>query len=401
MMHTLMEWLNLFLRWTHLLTGIAWIGSSFYFMWLDSALTPPETKKSDVEGELWMVHSGGFYVVERKKIGPGTMPKVLHWFKYEALFTWITGFLLLSLVYYLTNGAYLLDPNVARIGAGQGTLLGIGTLVISWFIYDFIWQSKFAAKNEAIATFVSLILASAAGYLFCSNLSGRAAYIHLGAMFGTIMVANVWVRILPSQQKMIDATKEGRAPDFSLSAKAKRRSVHNSYMTFPVLFMMISNHYGNIYGNKHNFLALFLLVVLGVAIRHVMIAKNSSGKWAVLPALVSLGVLVYLTLPVSSNASNANHGSLIHGNPSFAQVRIILENRCLECHSQTPRNTQFGPAVPGGMYFDSPNQIRMFADRIKVRAVTTKTMPVQNMTGMTDEERNILGAWIDSGAKTE
>lgn len=397
------DWLNLFLRWIHLLTGIAWIGSSFYFMWLDANLLPPEAKKPDVEGELWMVHSGGFYLVERKLIGPGSMPKVLHWFKYEALFTWISGILLLSLIYYFTNGAYLLDPNVARIGAGQGALIGIGTLVVSWFVYDLLWESKFAATYGRFATFLSLALATIAGYVFCSFLSGRAAYIHLGAMFGTIMVANVWVRILPSQRKMVDATKEGRKPDFTLSAKAKRRSVHNSYMTFPVLFMMISNHYGNTYGSSHNFIVLCLLVILGVTIRHVMIAKDATGKWAILPALVSLVALVFLTAP--SGAGFLAHGNLENGNVkqgkvTFLQARAILENRCVACHSQNPKMTQFG-SVPGGVYFESPEQIHAFAERIKMRAVTTKTMPLQNLTQMTDEERAILGAWIDSGANVD
>ncbi|MEK7354934.1 MAG: urate hydroxylase PuuD, partial [Bdellovibrionota bacterium] len=219
-MNSLMaEWLNLLLRWAHLITGIAWIGSSFYFMWLDSSLEAPPPSKKDVEGELWMVHSGGFYLVERKLIEPGSMPKTLHWFKYEALFTLITGFLLLNLVYYFSGGAFLLDPSVSNISHGTGVALGLGVLIVSWIVYDLIWQSKLALEKNAIALTASLALACGAAYVLCHYLSGRAAFIHLGAMFGTIMVVNVWMRILPSQQKMIDATKEGRKPDYTLSAK--------------------------------------------------------------------------------------------------------------------------------------------------------------------------------------
>ena len=390
----LTDWLNLFLRWTHLLTGIAWIGSSFYFMWLDRSLTPPEGAKPDVEGELWMVHSGGFYLVERKHIGPGTMPKVLHWFKYEALFTWITGFLLLSVVYYLTGGAYLVDPAVLSLHPHTAVLVGVGTLILSWFVYDAIWQSPLAKDRGTWATAISLGLAAGVAVAFCKILSGRAAFIHFGAMFGTLMVTNVWVRILPAQQKMIDATKAGLQPDFTLSSKAKRRSVHNTYMTFPVLFLMLSNHYPLVYSNRYSWAVLLLLVILGMAIRHVMVAKGDTGRWAIAPAIAALIALVFLTATrTSPEAVSTDIGPQI----SFQQVRVVFENRCIPCHSAHPKIATFGPS-PGGVHFDSPTTIHALKERIKYRVVVTKTMPLVNMTKITDDERILLGRWVDQGA---
>lgn len=388
----MVEWLNLLLRWAHLIFGIAWIGSSFYFMWLDSNLEAPPPSKKDVEGELWMVHSGGFYLVERKLIEPGSMPATLHWFKYEALFTLVTGFLLLNLVYYFSGGAFLLDPSVSGISHGQGVALGLGVLIVSWIVYDLIWQSKLALEKNALALGLSILLAAGTAYLLCRYLSGRAAFIHLGAMFGTIMVTNVWMRILPSQQKMIDATKEGRKPDYTLSAKAKRRSVHNSYMTLPVLFMMISNHYATVTSGPNNWIHLLLLVVFGMAVRHVTLAKKRRAQViAGLVALASLGVLMVMT--TTPSRAEVNGVAVV----SFTEVRPVIEKRCLPCHSPTPAITDLG-MVPAGVFFDTPERTAAFAERIRIRAVETKTMPPVNKTGLTDEERELLSRWIASGA---
>src|SRR5579859_5281625 len=200
------DWANLLLRWTHFIAGIAWIGSSFYFIWLDRALTKPERPRPGVEGDLWMVHSGGFYQVEKRRPGPGEIPPVLHWFKWEAMLTWMTGISLLVLLYYI-GGAYLLDPSVSRIGRGAATALGIVLLVIGWFVYDWLWgRARFPAPA---ATTVSIALLVLAAFLLCRLLSGRAAFMHIGSLLGTIMVANVWLRILPAQQQMLDATRAG------------------------------------------------------------------------------------------------------------------------------------------------------------------------------------------------
>ena len=369
-------------------------------MWLDAHLEAPAVAKSDVEGELWMVHSGGFYEVERKRIGPGRMPKTLHWFKYEALFTWISGAFLLGLVYYLNAAAYLIDPSTSQLSPGTAVGVGIGAIAASWFIYDGIWQF-IGFKNSKLATVLSVLLAGSIAFEFCRLFTGRAAFIHVGAMFGTWMVANVWVRILPAQQKMIDATEQGRTPDYALSGHAKRRSVHNTYMTFPVLFMMLSNHYPMAYANGYNWLILLLLIVLGAGIRHVMVAKNGTGRWAVIPSAAALIGLVAVAGGILSGATPTSDGTLVMGaHVSFKQAQAVINTRCVECHSLHPTITNFGP-TPGGIQFDSPERIRSLAERIKVRAVVTKTMPLANMTHISDEERDTLGRWIDQGAHTD
>src|SRR2546430_3490683 len=277
----LADWANLLLRWAHFIAGIAWIGSSFYFIWLDRALTTPEHLRPGVEGDLWMVHSGGFYQVEKRRPGPGEVPPVLHWFKWEAMLTWITGISLLVLVYYL-SGAYLLDPGTARIGRGTAIALGIALLVFGWLVYDWLWRSPLA-RQRAVAAGTSLALLMGVTILLCRLLSGRAAYMHVGSLLGTIMVANVWMRILPAQQQMLDATRAGRPADFTLGERAKQRSVHNSYMTFPLLFIMLSNHYPATYASPANWLILLLLFVAESPGRHPPIGPRRPPNRGVLP----------------------------------------------------------------------------------------------------------------------
>ena len=289
------DWANLLLRWAHFIAGIAWIGSSFYFIWLDRALTKPEHPKPGVEGDLWMVHSGGFYQVEKRRPGPGEVPSVLHWFKWEAMLTWITGIALLILVFYL-GSAYLLDPNVSRIGRGAATALGIGVIVLGWPIYDGLWRSPLT-RRPRVASAISLGLLTAVTVVMCQLLSGRAAFMHIGALLGTIMVANVWERILPAQQQMLDATRAGLPADFTLGERAKQRSVHNSYITFPLLFIMLSNHYPATYASPVNWLVLLLLFVAGAAVRHAMIGRGRSARWALVPAALTLAAAMFLSTP--------------------------------------------------------------------------------------------------------
>jgi len=393
------DWANLLLRWTHFIAGIAWIGSSFYFIWLDRALSAPPPPPSPtqprpgVEGELWMVHSGGFYQTEKRRPGPGEMPAVLHWFKWEALFTWITGIALLVLVYYLSE-AYLLDPSVSRIGHGTATALGITLLVVGWVVYDLLWGSSLAApRTEWVAATISLLLLGVVTIASCRLLSGRAAYMHVGALLGTLMVANVWIRILPAQQAMIDATKVGRQPDFTLGERAKRRSVHNSYMTFPLLFIMLSNHYPATYGSPANWLVLVLLFVAGAAVRHAMIGHGSAARWALVPAAGALLGAMFFSMPKGAPAPVTADGPA----PRFAAVRAVVVQRCLPCHSRFPSDLTFG-ASPAGVAFDTPETIARFAERIRVRAVETQTMPLANKTGMTPDERALLARWIAAGA---
>jgi uncharacterized membrane protein len=382
----LSDWTNLLLRWTHFIAGIAWIGSSFYFIWLDRALTKSAQPKAGVEGDLWMVHSGGFYQVEKRRPGPGEVPPVLHWFKWEALFTWITGISLLVLLYYL-SGAYLLDPAVSSISRATATLLGIGLLVIGWLVYDGLWRSPLAPP---IATAISLALLVAATVVFCRLLSGRAAFMHVGALLGTIMVANVWMRILPAQQQMLDATRAGRPADFTLGERAKQRSVHNSYMTFPLLFIMLSNHFPATYAGPLNWLVLLLLCVAGGAVRHAMIGRGTKSRWALAPALGALAGAMVFARPTAPTAAASDV-------PPFQAVRAVIAQRCQPCHSQYQSDRSLGPA-PGGVTFDTPESIARLAERIRVRAVETKTMPLANKTGITEAERDLLARWIAAGA---
>jgi uncharacterized membrane protein len=380
------DWANLLLRWTHFIAGIAWIGSSFYFIWLDRAI-------GGATGGLWMVHSGGFYQVERRRPGPGEVPPVLHWFKWEAMLTWLTGIALLILVFYL-SGAYLLDPGVSRISRGAAMALGIGLVVFSWPIYDGLWRSPLA-KRPAGAAAVSLVLLTGLTVLVCRLLSGRAAFMHVGAVLGTIMVANVWERILPAQQQMLDATRAGRPADFTLGERAKQRSVHNSYMTFPLLFIMLSNHYPATYASPVNWLVLILLFVAGAAVRHVMIGRGPRARWAVLPAALGLAGAMFFSGPTGA-AARAPVGAA-DAVPSFATVRLVIAQRCQPCHSQYQSDRTSGPA-PGGITFDTPESIVRLAERIRVRAVETRTMPLVNKTGMTEDERALLARWIAAGA---
>ena len=392
----LADWANLLLRWTHFIAGIAWIGSSFYFIWLDRALTRPEHAKAGVEGDLWMVHSGGFYQVEKRRPGPGEVPAVLHWFKWEAMLTWITGISLLGLVYYLSN-AYLLDPGVSRIGRGTAIMLGVGLLAVGWVVYDALWRSPLA-RRPVVATAISLALLAAVTVLLCRLLSGRAAFMHIGSLLGTIMVANVWMRILPAQHQMLAATRAGRPANFTLGEQAKQRSVHNSYMTFPLLFIMLSNHFPATYASPANWLVLLLLFVAGASVRHVMIGRGSSSRWALLPAALALAGAMFLSTPGGAAARTpaiaAGTGDSV---PPFHAVRAVIAQRCQPCHSQYQSDRTFGPA-PGGVTLDTPEAIARYAERIRVRAVETKTMPLANKTGITEDERALLGRWIAAGA---
>jgi uncharacterized membrane protein len=389
-MNHALDWINLLVRWGHLGFGIAWIGSSFYFVWLDSHLTKPQPPRHGVDGEIWMVHSGGFYQVEKRKIGPGEMPPLLHWFKYEALFTMISGLLLLAVVYYFTGGIYLVDPARSSITPGQATALSIGLIVGSWLVYDTLWRSPLAEAGWP-ATSLSFLLLGALVYGLCQVFSGRAAYMHVGAIMGCIMVINVWVRILPSQQKMIDATREGRQPDFSLGEAAKRRSMHNSYMTFPVLFIMLSNHFPQTWGMRDNWFPLALLIILGASARHLMIGKTARKYWAAVPAAAALLLAVVATRPKQAAATGVARLDM----DRFGEARAIINRRCLPCHSQYPTDDLFRTA-PNGVTFDTPAQILARADRIRERAVVQKTMPLGNKTGITDEERALLAQWLSS-----
>jgi uncharacterized membrane protein len=398
-----LDWLNLALRWFHLIAGIMWIGSSFYFMWLDAALEEPSPKRDGIEGELWMTHSGGFYRVEKRLIRPGELPANLHWFKWEATFTWISGILLLGAQYYLTGGVYLLDSTKSgTLTPAAAVGLSVGIIVVSWFVYDLLWVKAGGKAATWVSTALSLVLLAGLAFGLCHFFSGRAAYVHLGAVLGTLMVANVWVRILPAQQQMIDATLRGEQPDYGAGKRAKLRSVHNSYVTLPVIFMMVSNHYPSTYGHALNWVVLLLFVVLGAALRHVMILKVKGAPmggpylWAGAAAALSLGALFWMTTPAPRGvASTASAGPA-----GWVEARGVLERRCVQCHGAHPTDDVF-LTPPNGIRFDDPATAKAQAERIRVRVVEQRSMPLANKTEMTDEERDVLDRWARAGAPIE
>ena len=382
------EWLNLIIRWMHLVAGIAWIGSSFYFVWLDSHLDKPKENKPDVEGELWMVHSGGFYLVEKYLIKPGWVPEKLHWFKWEATFTWITGFFLLGVVYYMGGAMYLINPD-ATLHKHVIMTIGLLLLPVAWLVYDLMWKYLFADRGK-IGGIISYLLTIAVAYGLSHIFTGRAMFIHIGAMFGTLMVANVWMRILPAQQKMIDATQRGEVPDYTPGKRAKQRSMHNNYMTLPVLFMMVSNHFPSTYGNQYNWLVLAGMILVGAGIRHFMNVKSNLALSAAIA--LAFGIFFY-TKPAEQPAQVPGTAAV-----SFSQVQPIFQQRCAACHSAHPSDDVFKVAPLGAM-FDTRDQIKAYGPKIQSRAVVSKDMPLGNKTGITEAERKLIGDWIAGGMK--
>ncbi len=380
-------WLEYLLRFSHLVAGIAWIGSSFYFIWLDSSFEPPQVPRKNVEGELFMVHGGFYYQVEKKKIYPGELPKVLHWFKWEATLTWLTGFLLLIVLYYLKGASLLIGPAVSPLSQGQAVLLSLGILIFSWLIYDLIWNVKYVS-SKTVSTVVSVFFFLGLIILNTRIFSGRGAFIQTGAIFGSMMLLNVWVRILPGQRKMIREAEAGQVPDYSVSLKAKTRSVHNTYFIFPVLFIMLSNHYPSIYNHAHNWLLLLMLGISGALVRHAMVTKEPKQRWTLMPAALGLLGLVFMTRAPSVEIPEG--GTVV----SYEQIQPIIQARCLACHSSNPTDDVFKVA-PKGLILETPQQVNQSRDLIYQQVVVGRTMPLANKTQMTDDERNLIANWIN------
>jgi uncharacterized membrane protein len=391
----LLDMLHLLLRWVHIIAAIMWIGDSFLFMWLDSHLSktdPARGAEGQMVGELWMVHSGGFYeVYKRKYLRTTEMPSTLHWFKWESYSTWLSGACLLAVVYYLGAGALLVDPG-GPMGHGAAVCVSIGTIVVAWGVYDLLCKTTFA-RNLRVAGIVGLGFVALSSWGYSTFLTGRAAFLHTGAMLGTIMACNVFFRIIPSQRALLAATAAGTSPDVSLGVRAKLRSTHNHYLTLPLLFTMMSNHFSSTYGHARGWLVFSLLCVFGVALKRVMITRGQSNLFVVVGGALAFAAVVVLTAPVTSASVSDVTGEKV----VFSQVKQVIEARCVGCHAEKPTTPGF-VAPPNGVVFDSAERIRSFAARIKVRAVDTKTMPLGNLTGMTDDERERLGRWVSQGA---
>jgi uncharacterized membrane protein len=393
------DWLNLAIRWAHIITGIAWIGSSFYFMWLDSHLEKPDAPREGIEGELWMVHSGGFYQVEKIDVAPKVMPRTLHWFVWEATFTWITGALLLVVVYYLGARVFMIDPAVADLTPVTAIAIGAGTIAVTWFAYDALWASPMAEKEPGLCNVISLVALVAIAYMFTRYLSGRAAFIHTGALMGTIMAANVWRRIIPGQRALVAASRAGTTPDPAYGIKAKQRSVHNNYMTLPVVFTMISSHYPMTYGHPWNWVILLALFVIGAAIRHYFNMRNAGRERAGLP-FAAAGVIAFLALAFVVSVLPRLQDQASGPKVAFAAVDKIVGKHCIMCHAAKPKHEGFDKP-PKNVTLETPAQIRRWVEAIKKQAVDTTTMPLGNETKMTAGERATLGRWIAQGASVE
>jgi len=429
------EWLNLLVRWLHLITGIAWIGASFYFVWLDNSIRPPKPgsplAKKGVMGELWAVHGGGFYNPQKYTVAPDELPEDLHWFKWEAYATWLSGFAMLFIVYYFNASAMMVDQNVANLTSLQAVGVGLGTLAGGWLVYDTLCKTPLAEKPAVLGTVLFLLIVGAA-YFLTHTLSGRAAYIHVGAMIGTMMVGNVLFVIIPGQRKLVDAMAKGQSPDPVYGKRAKVRSVHNNYFTLPVLLIMISNHYAMTYSHAYSWLVLGAIMAAGVLIRHFFNLRHAgkvSPAYPIAGVILLAGVAVAIApaprKPVAPGAAVAatagatagagaaddghGHGAegaapavaaaggVPAGHPDLASVHQVVVARCAACHSASPTQPGFASA-PGGVMLDTEAQTKQLAAKIYQRAVQNKDMPLANMTHMTDAERQLIGVWYEASA---
>lgn len=408
----IVDWMNIVGRWLHFVTGVAWIGSSFYFVWLDNHLLPAADKSvddKDIAGEVWSVHGGGFYHAQKYRLAPAKLPEPLHWFKWEAYSTWISGMFLLALIYWYGAEVYLIDPSIAELSKFAAIAIGAAFLAGGWLIYDLLCRSPLG-KNESALSGVLFALLVLSAWGLTELFSGRGAYIHFGAMIGSIMVANVFFVIIPGQRRMVEDTTAGRAPSPADGISAKQRSVHNTYFTLPVLFVMISNHYAMTYGHEYNWLILIGLFLAGALVRVYFVArhKGNASLWSIAAALLLMLVIAAAIVPraaapsgaaAPTTAGAAMANSTIAPN-TFADVANIIAQRCVTCHAASPSFAGF-PAAPGGVEFDTPDQIAREGLRIHQQVVATRIMPIGNLTKMTDEERGVIDRWYRDGASID
>jgi len=429
----LTEWLNLGIRWIHMITGVAWIGASFYFVWLENNLNR-SNPRDGLSGDLWAIHGGGIYHLEKYKLAPPKMPDNLHWFKWEAYFTWLSGVALLLVVYYLNPSLYLIKPGV-ELAPAMAIVIGFASMIAGYVAYHFLCDSPLG-KRPALLGAVLFVLLIAAAYGFNQIFSGRAAYIHVGAIIGTIMVGNVFFTIMPAQRALVKAIETNTTPDPLLPAKGLLRSRHNNYFTLPVLFIMISNHFPSTYGSQYNWLILAGIAIFAVLVRHYFNTRHDSNRfvWTLPAAALGMICLAFVTGPGMKTSAPEIAKTITYapvpatglpGNPptskapvaeapatpaesapaagpaadtdDFARINSVIQERCAVCHSAQPSSPMFTTA-PAGFVLDTPQQIQAQAAKIQAQSVTSQIMPLGNITQMTPEERELIGTWISQGA---
>ena len=397
---TAFELLDLAARWVHVIAGIMWVGNSMLFNWLDRTLAAPSRPGEGLQGESWLLHSGGFYFVEKTQLVGQPLPRSLHWFKWQAYTTWMSGAVLLVVMYYVGGRAALADPAVATLSHGAAVAIGIGAIIIGVGAYE-LTERLVGPRAPALASAILLAAFVAVVYALTHLLSGRAAFLHVGAMLASIMAGNVAMTIVPSQRALVRSVAgEGRA-DAAISARAKRVSINNNYITFPVIALMVSAHFPSVYAHRWSWLLLLHIVATGAAVRYCMNVRFTTSWWrpalagTVLVAVVALYAL--LMMGSSAAAERTAHFDL-PAVVTFADARHVIDRRCAACHSLQPSDSSSG-APPAGLAFDLPEQIQSHAVRIRDRAVVTRTMPPANKTRITERERAILGRWVEQGAR--
>lgn len=388
------EWLNIIVRWAHITFGIAWIGASFYFVFLENSLNRTKGLRDELAGNLWAVHGGGFYYLEKYKTAPKIIPAELHWFKYEAYFTWLSGFALLFVVYYFNAKAFLIDKNVLDISPLTGVAIGVGSFVVAWIFYDLICKTPLLKKGVWLAIF-GFIITVAFAWFYCQVFSSRAAYIHFGAMLGTLMAGNVFFVIIPAQKAMVKAAKNKTPLDPQLGKNAGLRSLHNNYFTLPVLFVMISNHFPSTFGHEYQWAVLAAITLGSAGVKHYLNLREQ-GQLSVMVLPVSILLLLAVAFVTAPQKNNEECKSEVN----FTQIYQIINDRCTSCHSSKPTD-EVWTAPPNGVVYDTPQDITKLTDKIMQRVVVTKTMPQNNKTEMTPEERELIRCWINQGASLE
>jgi uncharacterized membrane protein len=389
------DWLNLGVRWLHFIAGVAWIGASLYFVMLDMSLAPPQNPadaKRGVFGELWAVHGGGFYQSQKFLVGPKGEPlsEHLHWSKWEAYTTWLSGMALLAIIYWYGANAYLVDRSVMELSVPAAIAISAGSLVVGWLVYDALCK---AISHELALSIILYVLLVAAAWGYGQVFGGRAAYVHVGALIGTIMVWNVFFQIIPGQKQMVADIRAGREPDPKPGIVGKQRSVHNTYFTLPVLFIMISTHYPMTYGSKYGWAILAVFMLSGALIRQYFVLRHVGKNLVALPA-VAVALLLALAVAIAPAPRSAAPAA---ASVSFDKVQPIIAERCAVCHAAKPTFPGF-QQPPGGLTFDTPEQIKAAAPRIHQQTIATQAMPIGNLTKMTDDERALLGKWLADGA---